>query len=240
MTESRGATAAAALRLQPHAHPAASGPAAGVARDQSRPEELANSLSHGLGLLAALGAVPVILVHAARHDGAALIAGTAIFCATVLLVYLVSTIYHALPTGRAKRVFQILDHACIYLLIAGTYTPFTLGVLRGAWGWSLFGIVWGLALVGVVLKAWGKAARPMVSTGLYLFMGWVVVIAADPMFARVPTAGLLWLAAGGLAYTAGVAFFATDSRLRYGHAIWHGFVLAGTACHAFAVLRYAA
>jgi hemolysin III len=156
------------------------------------------------------------------------------------LVYLASTVYHALPAGKAKRVFRVLDHSSIYLLIAGTYTPFTLGVLRGAWGWALFGTTWLLAAVGVALKASGGVARPVLSTSLYLIMGWVIVVAADPMLAKVPTAGLLWLLAGGLFYTLGVAFYATDSRLRYGHAIWHLFVLGGTVCHYFAVLWYAA
>lgn len=209
-------------------------------REQSRPEESANSLSHGLGLAAALVGAPVLLVHVAKSGNAALIAGTAVFCVTFLLLYLASTLYHALPTGKAKRVFRVLDHSSIYLLIAGTYTPFTLGVLRGAWGWTLFGIVWVLATAGVVLKASGRAAHPVISTALYLFMGWVVVIAADPMIAKVPAAGLLWLLAGGLFYTVGVAFFATDSRLRYGHLIWHFFVLGGTVCHYFAVMWYAA
>ena len=210
-----------------------------AARIQSRPEEVAYSLSHGLGLVAALVGAPVLLVHAAQRSDALLIAGTAIFCATILLVYFASTVYHALPSGKAKRVFRVLDHSSIYLLIAGTYTPFTLGVLRGAWGWVLFAIIWLLATVGVVLKAWGGMAHPVISTGLYLVMGWVIVIAADPMLAEVPTAGLLWLLAGGLFYTLGVAFYATDSRLRYGHLIWHFFVLGGTVCHYFAVLWYA-
>jgi hemolysin III len=137
-------------------------------------------------------------------------------------------------------VFKVLDHSSIYLLIAGTYAPFTLGVLRGGWGWTLFGIVWGLAVAGVALKASGKASNPILSTAVYLLMGWVVVIAADPLLTRVPTAGLLWLLAGGLCYTGGVVFFATDSQLRYGHLAWHLFVLAGTVCHYFAVLWYAA
>ena len=210
------------------------------ARIQSLPEEVANSLSHGLGLVAALVGAPILLVHAAQRSDALLIAGTAVFCATILLVYFASTVYHALPSGKAKRVFRVLDHASIYLLIAGTYTPFTLGVLRGAWGWALFAIIWLVATVGVVLKAWGGMVHPVISTGLYLVMGWVIVIAADPMLAKVPTAGLLWLLAGGLFYTLGVAFYATGSRLRYGHLIWHFFVLGGTVCHYFAVLWYAA
>lgn len=208
-------------------------------REQSRPEELANSVSHGVGLAASFVGIPVLIVDAARHGDAAYIVGTCLFSATIVILYLTSTLYHALPAGKAKRVFKILDHSSIYLLIAGTYAPFTLGVLYGAWGWSLFGVVWGLAVVGVTLKATGNASNPIFSTGLYLLMGWVVVVAVDPMFARVPTAGLLWLLAGGLCYTGGVFFFATDSRIRYGHLVWHLFVLAGTVCHYFAVLWYA-
>lgn len=209
-------------------------------REQSRPEEIANSLSHGAGIVAALVGAPILLVHAVRHGDAAFIIGTSLFSATIFLLYSSSTIYHALPAGKAKRVFRVVDHSLIYLLIAGTYTPFTLGVLRGAWGWTLFGVVWGLASVGVTLKASGRASNPIFSTTLYLLMGWVVVIALEPLVARVPTPGLLWLLAGGLSYTAGVLFFAIDSKLRYGHLIWHCFVLAGTACHYFAVLWYAA
>jgi hemolysin III len=145
-----------------------------------------------------------------------------------------------LPLGRAKHRFRVIEHSAIFLLIAGTYTPFTLGVLRGAWGWTLLVIVWGLAIAGVVLQAFDRASRPVLSTGLYLFMGWIIVIAVDPLIARVPTTGLLWLIAGGVSYTVGVFFFATDSRLRYGHLIWHLFVMAGTACHYLAVFRYAA
>lgn len=209
-------------------------------REQSLGEEIANSISHGAGLLAACVGIPVLIVHAVRHGDAAFIAACSLFSVTIVLMYFASTLYHALPVGKAKRVFKVLDHSSIYLLIAGTYTPFTLGVLRGPWGWTLFGIVWGLAVAGVALKASGKASNPILSTAVYLLMGWVVVIAADPMFARVPTAGLLWLLAGGLCYTGGVVFFATDSQLRYGHLAWHLFVLAGTVCHYFAVLWYAA
>lgn len=209
-------------------------------REQSLAEEIANSISHAIALAAALAGTPFLIMHAVRHGDAGFIVGTSIFSATMIILYLASALYHALPAGKAKRVFRVIEHSAIYLLIAGTYTPFTLGVLRGAWGWTLFGIVWGLAATGVALKAFNQASHPILSTGLYLLMGWVIVIAADPLFARVPTAGLLWLLAGGLSYTAGVAFFATDSRLRYGHFIWHLFVIAGTACHYFAVLWYAA
>jgi hemolysin III len=212
----------------------------GPKRDQSQPEEFANSLSHGIGLIAAIVGAPFLIIHAMRYGDTKFIVGASVFAVVTILLYLASTLYHILPIGKIKRVFNVIDHSIIFLLIAGTYTPFTLGVLRGAWGWTLFGIVWGLALVGVTLKAFNKASHPILSTGLYLLMGWIVVIAIHPLVTRMPTAGLLWLVAGGLFYTAGVAFYATDSRLQYGHLIWHLFVLAGTACHYFAVLWYAA
>jgi hemolysin III len=209
-------------------------------REQSRGEEVANSISHGIGLIAAVAATPFLVMHAIRLGDAGFIVGVSIFATTMVLLYLASTIYHALPAGKAKHVFRIIEHSAIFLLIAGTYTPFTLGVLRGVWGWTLLGLVWGLALTGVVLKAFIRMSHPVISTGLYLFMGWLILIAADPMVDRVPVPGLLWLVAGGVAYTAGVAFFVADSRLRYGHFIWHLFVMAGTACHYCAVLWYAA
>jgi hemolysin III len=212
----------------------------GPRREQSRAEEIANSFSHGIGLVAALVGTPFLVVHAGRHGDAGFIVGTSVFSVTMIFLYLASTLYHALPMGKAKGVFRVIEHSAIFLLIAGTYTPFTLGVLRGAWGWMLFGVVWGLAVVGVALKAFNTVSHPILSTGLYLLMGWVIVIAVDPLFARVPPSGLLWLLAGGLSYTVGVAFFAIDSRLKYGHLIWHLFVIAGTACHFFAVLWYAA
>ncbi len=208
-------------------------------RAQSLGEEIANSVSHGVGLLAAVGAVPFLLVAAIERGEAAGIVGASIFATTMVLLYLTSMLYHALPANRAKRVFRVLDHAAIYLLIAGTYTPFTLGVLRGAWGWTLFGLVWGLALVGVVVKAVGGVRHLRASTALYLIMGWLLLIAAKPLWLRMPPWGLFWLFAGGLAYTLGVAFFRTD-RVRYAHFVWHLFVLAGTACHFIAVIRYAA
>jgi hemolysin III len=209
-------------------------------REQSQAEEIANSISHGIALVAALVGTPILIVHAARLGDTGYIVGTSVFCATVILLYLGSTLYHALPTGKVKRIFRAIEHSAIFLLIAGTYTPFTLGVLRGAWGWTLFGIVWSLAAGGVALKTFEKVSHPIISTSLYLLMGWVIVIAVDPLLARVPQAGLLWLIAGGLSYTAGVAFFATDSRLLYGHLIWHLFVVTGTVCHFLAVLWYAA
>ena len=209
-------------------------------RDQSLGEEIANSVSHGVALLAMAVATPVLIAHAVRRGDAGLIVGTCLFAASAILLYLGSTVYHALPAGRAKRVFRILEHSAIYLLIAGTYSPFTLGVLHGPWGWTLFCVVWGLALAGVIIKAVQTKPLPVVSTILYLVMGWLIVLAANPMIERMPAAGLYWLIAGGLSYTVGVAFFATDSRVRYGHLVWHLFVMAGTACHYFAVFWYSA
>ena len=209
-------------------------------REQSRGEEIANSVSHGIGLVAALVATPFLVLQAVRRGDTGFIVGASVFAATMVLLYLASTLYHALPIGKAKRVFRVIEHSAIFLLIAGTYTPFTLGVLRGAWGWTLLGLVWGLAVAGVALKTLNRMSHPIISTSLYLLMGWLILIAVNPLYARVPASGLLWLVAGGVAYTAGVAFFAADSRLRYSHFIWHLFVMAGTACHYFAVFWYAA
>lgn len=209
-----------------------------TARLQSLGEEIANSVSHGLALLAAIGAVPFLMA-AARDLSTASRIGAIVFAVTMVLLYFTSTLYHALPNGRAKRVFLRLDYCAIFLFIAGSYTPFALGALYGAWGWTLLGLVWALAVVGVILKSTDKLSHPWASTGLYLGMGWLVLIAAVPLVERVPTQGLVWLVAGGLAYTLGVVFFVLDSRIRYAHAIWHGFVVAGTGCHCVAVMGYA-
>jgi len=206
-------------------------------RSQTRGEQIANSVSHGIGALGALVALPYLVLAASRH-GAAAIVGAAVFGTTLALLYLCSTFYHALAHTRAQRVLRILDHSSIYLLIAGTYTPFTLGVLQGPWGWTLFGLVWALALVGVLIKSSGRFKYPRLSTGLYLAMGWLIVAAALPLWRAMPRWGLFWLAAGGLAYTGGVVFYAAK-RLRYGHFVWHLFVMTGSACHLVAVLKYA-
>jgi hemolysin III len=201
-------------------------------------EEIANSVSHSVGCLAALVATPFLVLAAVRRGDSIAIVGASVFAGTTVLLYLASTLYHALPRNRAKRVFRVIDHSAIFLLIAGTYTPFTLGVLRGAWGWTLFGIVWGLAVLGVTLKCVGGIRYPRLSTVLYVGMGWLALIAIRPLWLHVPVAGWLWLIGGGLAYTAGIAFYAAD-RVRYGHFVWHMFVLTGTVCHFFAVLWYA-
>jgi hemolysin III len=209
-------------------------------REQSRGEEIANSISHGLGLAAAVGTTPLLVSHAVRSGTTGYVVGASVFAASMVLLYLASTVYHSLPHGKAKRIFQIIEHSAIFLLIAGTYTPFTLGILHGAWGWTIFGLIWGLAIAGVVLKALNRLFHPIISTALYLLMGWLILVAIKPLTSLVPASGLIWLAAGGVAYTIGVAFFVAESRINYGHFIWHLFVMAGTTCHYVAVFRYAA
>jgi hemolysin III len=206
-------------------------------RIQTLGEEIANSVSHGVGLLAALVAAPFLIVAASQLSAANLV-GAIVFAVTMVLLYAASTLYHALPQGRAKRVFMKLDHGAIYLFIAGSYTPFALGALSGPWGWTLFGLVWSMAIMGVALKSFNRLTHPWLSTGLYLAMGWLVLIAAVPLVQNVPTMGIALLVAGGLAYTLGVIFFALDNKVRYAHAVWHAFVIAGTGFHFFAVLNY--
>jgi hemolysin III len=208
-----------------------------VKRDQSLGEEIANSISHGVGALGAMAITPIMIIKAIP-EGAAAVVGVSIFGATMILLYLASTLYHAFPHSKTKRVFNIFDHGAIFLLIAGTYTPFTLGVLRGAWGWSLLVVVWVLAVLGVVLKSTAGAKSGKLSTGLYLAMGWLAVFAIKPFWLHMPAAGLIWLVAGGLMYSAGVFFFVAE-KIRYHHFIWHLFVMAGTACHVVAVIGYA-
>lgn len=208
-------------------------------RPQTLGEEVANSLSHGVALLAALAAFPVLVLTALQRGDAAWTAGASVFATTLVLTYLTSTLFHALPSNRAKKIFRVLDHVAIYVQIAGTYTPFTLGVLRGDWGWALFGLVWSLAVAGTVLKVLGSVRYAKLSTWVYLAMGWLVLIEAGQAWTLVPIWGLFWLLAGGIAYTAGAGFYALE-RIRYFHFVWHLFVVAGTACHFIAVLFYSA
>ena len=197
-------------------------------------EEIAHYLTHGSGIAASLLCIPwLVLAAAARADAWRLVGGM-IFCVSALLVFTTSTFYHAVAAPRAKRILRTLDHCAIYLLIAGTYTPFTIGVLRGAWGWTLFGLVWGLALVGIMAKLTVGLRFPRLSTLLYVGMGWLGVIAVRPLVASLTLTESLWLLAGGLAYTAGVPFYLWKSR-RYTHAVWHVFVLVGASCHCAAV-----
>jgi hemolysin III len=201
-------------------------------------EELANSLTHGVGLALSLVGAPVLIAAAAMTDDPWRVVAASIYAATLVLLYAASTAYHAARVARVKALLRRVDHAAIYLLIAGTYTPFTLVTLRGAWGWSLFAIVWALALVGVILKSRYGARLPTLSTCLYLAMGWMIVLAIRPLAMHVDPAGLRWLLLGGLFYTGGVVFYVWE-RLRYGHAIWHLFVIGGSVAHFVAVLWYA-
>ncbi len=201
-------------------------------------EEAANSITHGLGLIASIGALPVLLARARSSNDPSVTIGATVFGLTLILLYAASTVYHALPLSTGKQFFRVLDHSAIYLLIAGTYTPFALGPLRGPWGWTLLAIIWTLALIGIGSKVIAGFKLPHLSTGLYLLMGWLIVVAIKPLIENIPSAGLLWLAAGGLAYTGGVVFYAMK-RVRYAHMIWHLFVAAGSVCHFIAVLGYA-
>ena len=186
-----------------------------------------------------LAALPLLVVTAMRRDDVWQVVAGAIYATTLVLLYSASTLYHALPSHfPAKRVFRALDHGAIYLLIAGTYTPFALGALRGPWGWSILGVIWGLACGGIVLKMGLGFRYPRLSTAIYLLMGWLIVVALRPLYLAVGPAGMTWLAAGGFSYTAGVYFYMRD-HLHYRHFVWHLFVLAGSACHLVAVAVYA-
>ncbi|MDQ2075564.1 hemolysin III family protein [Marinimicrobium sp. ABcell2] len=208
-------------------------------RPQTAAEELANTLSHFVGLLAAIVALPFLISRGLTLGDPAFLVGVSVFGGAMIVLYFCSTLYHFLRPGRAKDVCQIIDHSAIYLLIAGTYTPFTLGALSGPWGWTLFGVVWGLAALGMVLKAFNWLNHSVWSTGLYLLMGWLILVALHPLTRVVPLPGILWLVGGGLAYSLGVVFYVLDSRIRFAHFVWHLFVLTGTLCHYFAILWYA-
>jgi hemolysin III len=207
----------------------------------SRSEEVANSVTHAAGAVLAVGGLVVLTLSAARHGTARSIVGCVAFGAALVFLYSASTLYHSVGSGRtrAKAVLRVLDHSAIFLLIAGTYTPFTLVSLRGPWGWSLFGVVWSLALAGISLRLLLRRRPAGLFVGLYLAMGWCVVVAAKPLLAALVPGGIALLAAGGVAYSVGIVFYVWRS-LPYGHAIWHGFVLAGSAFHFAAVLLYVA
>lgn len=201
----------------------------------TRGEEIANSLTHGLGLGLSLAGLSVLVTFASLWGDSWRVTGCAIFGASLVLLYGASTLYHALRSPRAKHVMRVLDHAAIFVLIAGTYTPFLLSNLRGPWGWSLFGVVWAMAVVGMVLKLFLTGRFPLVSALVYLFMGWLILVAFKPLVMSVPLGSVAMLIIGGLAYSAGTIFYLWE-RLPYHHAIWHLFVLTGSAFHFFAVL----
>lgn len=213
-----------------HASDALTGTDAGVVQR----EELVNALTHGIGLVAGLIGGVALLVAAALGGDPWQIVGVAVFGATLVMLYSASTLYHAVRSQVAKARLQVADHCAIYLLIAGTYTPFLLNDLRGPWGWTLFGVIWGLALAGVVFKLFFTGRFNVLSTLVYILMGWLMLVAAMPMLQRMSVATLSWLVAGGIAYTAGTLFY-HSARIRYAHAIWHIFVLGGSTCHVIAV-----
>ena len=200
-------------------------------------EEIANSITHGVGILLAIGGLGVLTAFASVYGDRWHVVGCSIYAATMILLYSASTVYHSVQTPGAKRVLKVVDHSAIYLLIAGTYTPFTLVSLRGPLGWSLFATVWGLAAMGIVLEVKSAKKKKAVGTALYLAMGWIIVAAFRPLMTAVGTGGLMLIVLGGLAYTLGIVFYAWK-RLPYGHAIWHGFVLMGSILHFFAILFY--
>ncbi len=200
-------------------------------------EEMANSLTHGAGVVLAIVGLAVLAAFSAAHGDVWHIVGCTIFGATLVLLYTASTLYHAVPGERAKSVLRAIDHSAIYLLIAGTYTPFALVNLRGPWGWSLLGVIWGAAIAGVILRAANGLKYRRLALAIYVAMGWAVVVATGPMLRSVEPGGLVLLVLGGLCYTGGILFYLWHS-LPYNHAIWHAFVLAGSACHFFAILFY--
>lgn len=201
----------------------------------SRSHDLANSIIHGVGTVLAVAGLVLLVVFASLRATAWHIVSCSIYGTTLVLLYTSSTLYHSFRSPRVKKVLRSIDHASIYLLIAGSYTPFTLGVMRGTWGWTLFGIVWGLAAVGILAKTTLGVRFHLASTLMYLAMGWIGVVAARPLMHALTSHEIAWIIAGGLAYTAGVPFYLWKSR-RYTHAAWHVFVLAGVACHFVAVL----
>ena len=197
---------------------------------------LANAITHGIGAVFAVAGA-VYLIAASTRGTVWLVVSCSVFSGTLVLVYVCSTLYHSLVRTRARHVLQVLDHSSIYLLIAGTYTPFTLIALRGPLGWFIFCVVWSLAIAGVVFKSFAVARFAVASAVVYLFQGWFIVVAVRPLLHAIGWHGMIWLGAGGLAYTLGIVFFALD-RLRYFHAAWHLFVLAGSVAHYFAILLY--
>jgi hemolysin III len=200
-------------------------------------EEIANSITHGIGAALSIAALVILVALAARQRDAWRIVAFSIYGVSLILLYLASTLYHGIQHPGAKRVFRIFDHAAIFLLIAGTYTPFLLIRMRGGWGWSLFGIVWGLAATGIVFKAVFIGRLKKLSVAVYVLMGWLIVVALKPLLTAVPKTGVVLLGIGGLLYTVGIVFYSWKS-VRFSHMVWHLFVLGGSACHFFAILLY--
>ncbi len=208
-----------------------------LSAQQSRGEEIANSITHGVGVGISIAALVLLLVFTSSKSDPWRIVSFSIFGATMIALYLSSTLYHSFRNKRVRQFFRILDHSSIFLLIAGSYTPITLICLRGPWGWSLFGMVWGIAITGIILKAFAMHKLKYVSVILYILMGWLILVAIKPMLQSVPMGMLVWLIIGGLCYTFGVIFYVWK-KLPYHHAVWHLFVLAGSVSHFFGMLFY--
>jgi hemolysin III len=200
-------------------------------------EELLNSITHGAGVLLSIAALVLLIVLSTSHGGASHVVSCTIFGVTLILLYSASTLYHSFRKPKVKSVLKILDHSCIYLLIAGTYTPFLLVPLRGILGWTMFVVIWLLAVSGIIFKIFFVHRFKIISTIAYVFMGWIIIFAIKPLIDSLPSGGVVWLIAGGLAYSLGVIFYAWK-KLPFNHAIWHLFVLAGSICHFFAVIFY--
>jgi hemolysin III len=198
-------------------------------------EEIANSVTHGIGAALSIAALTLLVALAVIYGDVWRVVSFSIYGSSLVVLYLCSTLYHSIQYPKVKRVLRIFDHSAIYLLIAGTYTPFTLVSMRGPWGWTLFGVVWGLALLGIAFKTVFIGRYEKLATAAYVLMGWLVVIAFKQMLVTVPPGGVIWLVIGGVVYTIGVIFYAWE-KLPYNHAIWHLFVLGGSACHFFAIL----
>ena len=204
----------------------------------TRAEEIVNSLTHGIGAVLAIAGLAVLTAFAAVYGDGWHIVSSAVFGAALILLYLSSTLYHAVHHPRIKPILRILDHSAILVLIAGTYTPITLVSLRGPWGWSLFGIVWGLAVLGMLQEIKPRSEARVLSIVIYAVMGWIVLVAVKPLMAALGTAGFIWLASGGVLYTVGIIFFALEDRLRHSHGIWHLFVIGGSLLHFVAIMHY--
>lgn len=200
-------------------------------------EEIANAITHGIGTLLAIAALVLLIVFSAKYGDTWYVVSYTIYGSTLVLLYLQSTLYHSLTNKTAKRVFRIFDHASIYLLIAGTYTPFTLTILRGALGWTIFGIIWGMAILGIVMKSIWLDKFEKISTAIYIFMGWIIIIAIKRIVIFMPTTGTVFLVLGGILYTSGCFFYSRDD-MKFNHAIWHLFVIGGSVSHFFCILLY--
>lgn len=200
-------------------------------------EEVFNSITHGVGIIISIAALIIMVFFSSRYGNATHIVSSAIFGLALLLLYTASTLYHSFQKPKIKHTFKIIDHSCIYILIAGTYTPFMLVTLRGTLGWAIFSIVWSLTVFGILFKVFFINRFKIISTIAYILMGWLIIFAINPLYQSLPGSAIVWLVSGGLIYTLGTIFYAWD-KLPFNHAIWHSFVLAGSLCHFFAIMFY--